>query len=369
MRTKTLLIPLVALALGMSSCGNEQVQEQKAPDYPVKTLDTVTTTVYWEHSGAIASKLEIEIRPRVSGYLRAKYIKDGQHVTKGQPLFKIEDTDYQQAVNAALASVDAARAIVANAELEVRKITPLVEKGIISPFQLETAESNLNSARAQLKYAEAQHETAKINLGYTTVVAPEDGKLGSVTYDVGTLVSSNMQYPLTMLYADGDAYFDFSIDEKNLITEGANGLNENVFAKRNGSKVELVLAGGQKYPYKGYAEIRTAGIDRATGSLPVRVVFPNDEGVLWSGASAVARFPYVMHGVIMIPQSSTFEIQDKTIVYVVNKDNTVTRKVVEVVGQVGENYAIANIDRGTTIVTEGVSKLQEGMTINPIKKN
>jgi len=368
MKRKLLLIPLVALALGLSSCGGEEVVEQKAPDYPVKTLDTVTTTVYWEHSGAIASKLEIEIRPRVSGYLRVKYIKDGQHVTKGQPLFKIEDIDYQQAVRSGEAAVEAARATVANAELEVRKLTPLVEKGIISPFQLETAKSNLKSAQAQLKYSQAQLENAQLNLGYTTIVAPEDGRLGSVPYDIGTLVSSAMQYPLTMLYADGDAYFEFSIDEKNLITEGADGLNENMFAKENGSKIELVLAGGQKYPHKGYMEMRSAGIDRATGTLAVRVVFPNQESVLMSGASAVARFPYVMNGVILIPQSSTFEIQDKTIVYVLNNDNTVVRKVVKVLGPVGDNYAVSGIERGETIVTEGVSRLQEGMTINPIKK-
>lgn len=368
MNRKLFLIPLVALALGLSSCGGEEVVEQKAPDYPVKTLDTVTTTVYWEHSGAIASKLEIEIRPRVSGYLRVKYIKDGQHVTKGQPLFKIEDTDYQQAVNAAAASVEAARAAVANADLEVRKLTPLVEKGIISPFQLQTAKSNLESANAQLRYAQAQLENANINLNYTTIVAPEDGRLGAVPYDIGTLVSSAMQYPLTMLYADGDAYFEFSIDEKNLITEGANGLNENMFAKEKGSRIELILAGGQKYPYKGYMEMRSAGIDRATGTLAVRVVFPNKEGVLMSGASAVAKFPYVMSGVILIPQSATFEIQDKTIAYVLNDDNTVVRKVVNVLGPVGENYAITGIEKGTTIVVEGVSRLQEGMTINPIKK-
>lgn len=368
MNRKLLLVPLVALALGLASCGGEEVVEQKAPDYPVKTLDTVTATVYWNHSGAIASKLEIEIRPRVSGYLRVKYIKDGQHVKKGQPLFKIEDKDYQQAVNSAEAAVESARATVSNAELEVRKLTPLVEKGIISPFQLETAKSNLNSANAQLRYAQAQLENARIDLGYTTVVAPEDGRLSTVPYDIGTLVSSNMQYPLTTLYADGDAYFEFSIDEKNLITEGANGLNENMFAKEKGSNVELILSGGQKYPYKGYLEMRSAGIDRATGTLAVRVIFPNEEGVLMSGASAVARFPYVVSGVILIPQSATFEIQDKTIVYVLKADNTVERKVVKVLGPVGESYAVADISKGETIVTEGVSKLQEGMTINPIKK-
>jgi len=368
MNKKLLLIPLVALALGLSSCGGEEVVEQKAPDYPVKTLDTVTTTVYWEHSGAIASKLEIEIRPRVSGYLRVKYIKDGQHVKKGQPLFKIEDTDYQQAVRSGEAAVESARAAVANAELEVRKLTPLVEKGIISHFQLETAQSNLTSAQAQLKYAQAQFENAQLNLGYTLITAPEDGWLSAVPYDIGTLVSSNMQYPLTMLYADGDAYFEFSIDEKNIITEGADGINENMFAKENGSKIELVLAGGQKYPYKGYVETRSGGIDRATGSIAMRVIFPNDNDVLRSGASGVARFPYVYKGVILVPQAATFEIQDKTIVYTVGADNKVARRVVKVLGPVGENFAIEGLEIGTVIVTEGVSRLQEGMIINPIKK-
>lgn len=363
------LLGIVAFAAILSSavsCNSEQTKGSAGtPEYTVMALDTATAVAYIEYSTVIQSNTLVEIRPNVSGYLEKIAKNEGEVVRKGELIFKIRDADFVASVNAANAAVKSAEASEANAALEVRKLTPLVEKGITSPFELETAKMNYESAKANLAQAKANYENALITLGYTEICAPVDGVLGRIYVREGSLVSPSAADALTTVSSFGDISAYFTFDEKNLSSQRHKMMMSEDMASRKGAAVELVLADGSLYQYKGYLERASGIIDRTTGSIQMKAIFPNPDNEVLSGSSGLLRFPLTYKGCIVIPQNATYELQDKTMVYVVNDDNTVTRRVITIEGTAVGGYVVSNLPIGTRIVTEGVDKLKEGMTIAP----
>lgn len=352
-----------AFAAGACSSGQKQEQQQ-APEYKVIELDTTTVTVYSEFSTVIQSKDVIEIRPRITGYIDKIEKNEGSAVKKGELIFQIADADYKQQVNAAEAGVQLATANVANSNLEVEKLTPLVEKGIISPYELQSAKSSLKAAQASLEQARAEHQNALVNLGYTRISSPVNGVLGIIPVRVGSLVSSSGADPLTTVSGTGDISAYFSVDEKKLIEIRA--ITEDI-QKENEKRgyVELMLANGSIYSQKGKLENASGIIDRATGSIQMKVIFPNPGMEILSGSSGVLRFPISHSGVILVPQKATYELQDKIMIYTVANDNTVHSKSISVVGKTEKEYVVKDLDRNVKIVTEGIDRLKDGQTISP----
>ncbi len=327
-------------------------------------LDTTSATVYTQFSAVIESNAVVEIRPKVSGYLTEIRAKGGSVVKKGEVLFRIDDADFRQNLNAAKAGVQAAKAQVDNATLEVKKISPLVEKGILSPYELETKNSNLQAAKAALSQAEAAYELATINLGYTTITAPVSGVLGGVSYDAGALVSPSIATPLTTISGEGDIYAYFSIDEKALAKARENGT-----IQTEEGNVELIKPDKTIYKYKGKVDAASGIIDRTTGTLRIKVIFPNPDYEILSGSSGVLQFPRTLTGCITIPQSATFEIQGKIMAYVVDKENKVHERLITTAGVSGSNYVVeSGLEKGERIVVEGVDKMKEDLVIIPKDK-
>lgn len=349
------------------ACKNGEKLETKAPSFKTVKLDTTKALVYTEYSSVIQSQTVVEIRPKVSGYLANIAVPEGSLVKKGASIFQIDKSDYQQSVNAAASNVEASRAKKVNANLEVKKLEPLVEKNIISPYELESAKSNYKAAEAVFYQAQAEYKNALINLGHTTIKAPVDGVLGRIYVREGSLVGPSSSEALTTISSDGDVFAYFSFDEKKL------ALIRKAQIEKKGNKptfdnnIELILADGSIYEHKGRLESATGIIDRATGSIQLKVIFPNPNLNILSGSSGVLRFPVEYKGVYLIPQKATFELQDKILVYVLNTtDNTVNSKTITVEGISGNNYVVASgIETGTIIVTEGTNKLKEGMKITP----
>ncbi|MBQ1279965.1 MAG: efflux RND transporter periplasmic adaptor subunit [Bacteroidales bacterium] len=360
-----LLLIIAGATICISSCRNKQEQIQPAPAFNVITLDTTSAVVYNDYSTIIQSNTIVEIRPKVSGYIKTIAKQEGTPVKKGDLIIKIDDADYQQDVNAAFASMEAAAANKSNAELEVVKLSPLVEKGIISQFELETAKSDLKAAAAQYDQAKAQYENSKITLGYTNITSPVDGVLGRIYVREGSLVSPSAQDALTTVSSDGDVAAYFSYDEKKLTPLRRKAMEDGNYKPEMKNNVELLLPDGSEYKYKGKLTSATGIIDRNTGSIQLKVLFPNPELTILSGSSGILKFPYTYKGCIVIPQSATYELQDKVMVFVVNEDNTVSRKSISIEGKSGNNYVVSNLTPGTKIVSEGINKLKEGMAITP----
>lgn len=355
-----------AIALAAVSCDSKQTKSSAGtPEYEIMTLDTTSAVAYIEYSTVIQSNTLVEIRPNVSGYLEKIAKNEGESVRKGELIFKIRDADYVASVNAANAAVKSAEAAEANAALEVRKLTPLVQKGITSPFELESAKSNHVAAVAALQQAKANYDNALITLGYTEICAPVDGVLGRIYVREGSLVSPNAAEALTTVSSFGDISAYFTFDEKNLTSQRHKMMFADEENGRNKAVVELVLADGTLYSHKGHLERASGIIDRTTGSIQMKAIFPNPDNEVLSGSSGLLRFPLTYKGCIVIPQNATYELQDKTMAFVVNDDNSVTRKVINIEGVSGQNYVVSNLPTGTRIVVEGVDKLKDGMVIMP----
>ncbi|MEG2471575.1 MAG: efflux RND transporter periplasmic adaptor subunit [Bacteroidales bacterium] len=351
---------VAAFIISISCSQNSNTVEQAAPEFEIKTLDTSNVTAYTEFSTTIQSEDVIDIKPRITGYVDKILKQEGSFVKKGELVLQIADADYREQVNAAKAGVQSATAQLDNSQLEVQKLTPLVEKGIISQFELKTAKSKLEASKALLDQAKAEYENALINLGYTRITSPVNGLLGIISVRVGTLVSAGGE-PITTISGLGNISAYFSIDEKLVLN-----LRNNVeYDNTKEGYVELVLANGTTYSHKGKLISASGIIDRTTGSIQMKVIFPNPETEVLSGSSGVLRFKTNYIGVISIPKSATYELQDKVMAYAVNNDNTVKSVSLNIVGKTDNEYVVDNLNIGDKIVTAGVTKLRDGQTITP----
>ncbi|GAB1359188.1 efflux RND transporter periplasmic adaptor subunit [Porphyromonadaceae bacterium] len=354
-------------ALILTNCGGNNKNDQSPSEFKVKKLDTTTAVVNIDFSAVIQSKEVIQIRSKVTGYLDKVLVAEGGVIRKGQSLFKINDADFVQQVNAAKAATELAESNVSIAQLEIEKLDPLVKKGIISPYELQTARDRKDAATAQLQQAKAQLENARINLGYTNITSPVDGILGRITVREGSLIAAGND-ELTTVSGFGDIWAYFSFDEKkvaSILTKKVESGKQEQLSNED-RNAQLIMSDGTIYSHKGMLETASGIIDRATGSIQLKVVFPNPDMQILSGSSGVVRFPNTYHGCILVPQSATFEMQDKIMAYTVGADNTVEGVSLTIIGVSSNNdYVVENLTPGTVLVTEGADKLKEGQKITP----
>ena len=336
-------------ALLIGSCADKKGQNvQRSPDrYKVETVGRKDVTVFIQFPVQIQSESDVEIYPRATGYVRKIFVKEGDNVAKGSPILQIDTTEYRNTVNATKAAYD-------NAQLEVVKLRPLVEKDIISPFQLQTAESN---ARA----AQAAYENAKINLGYTLVTSPVSGVVGRISLREGSLLTAGIATPITTVASTGDVFAYFSFNEKLLLqmTDSSRATLKQLVAQL--PPAELLLANKQLYEHKGRIELGSSLIDPTTGSVQLKGIFPNPDAVLHSGSTGTLRIPNVYKNAIVIPQKATYDIQDKKMVFTVDSDNTVHATVIKVLNNTSDSFIIDwGLNDGDRIVLDGVGKVRDG---------
>jgi len=336
-----------------------------APELPVYTVTTSPATTYQEFPTALEGKNNVEIRSQVDGYLDKIYVEEGAYVRAGQPLFKIDSRAYGEQMNMANANLQVANANIQKAKVEVDRLQPLVAAKVVSDVQLRTAKANYAAAVAAASQAKASVGGAKINVGFTTITAPVSGYIGRIPYKKGSLISRTDASPLTLLSDISEIYAYFSLSELDFIAfqnkyQGAT-LEEKL---KDMPMVELVIADNSIYPQKGKMTIVDGQFDKTTGAITVRAVFPNANGTLRTGNTGRVRMPQLMSNALIIPQESTFEIQDKTYVYVVGKDNKVTSKPITISGKTENYYFISEgVKPGEKIVYVGLGNLKDGASI------
>lgn len=338
-----------------------------APELPVYTVTTSPATIYQEFPTALEGKNNVEIRSQVDGYLDKIYVEEGAYVRAGQPLFKIDSRAYGEQMNMANANLQVANANIQKAKVEVDRLEPLVSAKVVSEVQLRTAKANYTAAVAAASQARASVGGAKINVGFTTITAPVSGYIGRIPYKKGSLISRTDANPLTLLSDISEIYAYFSLSELDFIGfqkkyPGAT-LNEKL---KNMPMVDLVIADNTTYPEKGKMSIVDGQFDKTTGAISVRAVFPNANGALRTGNTGRVRMPQLFANTLVIPQESTFEIQDKTYVYIVGKDKKVTSKPITISGKTDSYYFISEgLVAGEKIVYTGIGALKDGVTIQP----
>lgn len=371
MKMKNVIITSFILALVLSSCAdkNQAPTAPPPPVLPVLAITSTNTTTDAEYPAAIQGTVDVEIRPQVSGNLERVYVDEGSYVSKGQTLFKINERPFREQLNNALASLHAAEAALINANLEVDKLTPLVQNKVVSDYQLKTAKASQKIAAANIEQAKAMVGSAKINLGYTNVTAPVSGYIGRLPKKQGSLVSASDVEALTTLSDVHEVFAYFSLGETDFINFKAQYAGSSLGDKiKKLPPVTLILADNNAYPQTGKIDMVDGQFDKTTGAITIRATFPNANGTLRSGNTGKIRLGLNHDDAILVPQAATVEMQDKVFVFTVGKDNKVTKMPITVVGKSGTNYLIKEgVKTGDQIVLSGIDKLQDGQAIQPEK--
>ncbi|TPG40891.1 efflux RND transporter periplasmic adaptor subunit [Flavobacterium pectinovorum] len=368
---KQSFLSILAASVIIVSCGknDKSAQAGGAPqvkEYKTLTLQQKSTTLYTDYPASIQGQQNIEIRPRVEGYIDKIYVDEGAVVRAGQPLFKISAPEYEQQVRTAAASIKSAQASLSSAKLAVNKVKPLVDQGIISKYDLESAQYTYDSALATLAQANAALVNAKTNLGYTTVTSPVDGVVGSIPFRLGSLVSSNTADPMTTVSSIGNVFAYFAMNEKTLLNFAQSGSGTSLAQKiKQMPPVSLLLSDGSTYDEKGRIETVNGLINTETGTVNIRARFSNPKGIIRSGSSTTVRIPNEVKDVILIPQSATFELQDKIFAVTVGKDGkTKNVNITKLENTAGNYYVVTSgLKAGDQIVLEGVAALKDGSEI------
>ncbi len=355
---------LVACCMAVVSCGQAPTQ-QRAAEYSVQTITTTDRTIPTNYSATIRGRQDIAIYPQVSGTISQVCITEGQRVTKGQTLFIIDQVPYKAALRTAEANVEAAKAAVATAQLTYDSKKELFSRNVVSQYDLSTAENSLLTAKAQLAQADAALVNAANNLSYTVVKAPSNGVVGTLPYRVGALVSASIPQPLTTVSDNSTMYVYFSMTAKQQLnlTRRYGSIAETL---KNMPDVQLQLNDGTVYDQTGRVESISGVVDTSTGSVQLRAVFPNENGLLLSGSTGNIIMPNLYKDCIVVPQMATFEIQDKVYVYKL-VDGKATSSMIEVekISNGREYIVTAGLTPGEVIITEGVGLMREGTPVVP----
>lgn len=356
---------LTSILLFVVSC-KEQQSRPDGGDYKTLNVSTSDRTLYSSFSATIQGKQDVGIYPQISGLITEVRVKEGATVKKGQTLFVIDQVPYKAALEMAEANVETAEADVATAQMTADSKEELFRENVVSMFDLQTARNSLRSAKASLAQARAELTNARNNLSYTEVKSPVDGIAGMSSYRIGALVSSSISSPMISVSDNEEMYVYFSMTEKQILA----------LSRQNGSltnaleampEVNLLLSDGSEYPEKGRIDAISGMIDTSTGAVTLRAVFPNPGHVLRSGGTGNIRFPYEKKGCIVIPQTATYELQDKVFVYKVVDGKTQSAQVTVFGINDGKEYIVeSGLETGDVIIAEGAGLLRDGVSVNQI---
>lgn len=356
------IIGFVALGTAFSACsGSNQTPPPPPPVavtvYPVAAKPVIATDTY---PATVVALNEVEIRPQVSGYITNIFVKDGQEVTKGQRLYEIDRSKYQAAKNQASASLASANANLARVKKDVDRYERLDQNEAIAKQVLDNAKADLLAAEAQVQAAEAQIAAANTDLSYSLITAPFSGKIGISQVRVGAQVSPG-QPLLNTLSSGGPVQVDFVISEREIprFTRLMNA------KESSDSLFTLQLGDGSTYPFSGKIASMDRAVGRQSGTLNMRVEFPNPEGMLVPGMTVNLQVMNQDFGnQLVIPYKAVTEQMGEYFVYIVAADSTVTQQVLQLGTVIGAEVVVrGGIEAGQKIVVEGIQKLRQGAKV------
>lgn len=327
---------------------------------PVTLARAGDVTTFKTYPVSIEGEMDVEIRPQIEGYLASTFVDEGDYVTKGSLLFKIDDHLYREQYNEAAANLAASEANLEKVSIELDKVKKLLASNIISSVQLQTAESDYKAVRAAVMQSKATMESARIRLEYTSIKAPVNGLVGRLPYRKGSFITMSNSEPLTLISDVNKVRAYFSLSEQDYLPFMEKQQKAPV-------QVSLLLANGQSYPHKGIIDAVNGVFEKNTGSIAIRAEFPNPDHLIRSGNTGMIRMEQVHKGAILIPQESTYKLQDKTLVYLVNGKDQIESRVVTVNGKSDGFFVVTEgLQAGDRILESGMNRVAEGMKINPV---
>lgn len=360
----TILIPLL-LCIGLVGCNtahDSSKAERKIQELPVTPLMVKDISIPRGYICDINGFQYVEVHARVHGYLEEILVDEGQMVKKGQPLFRISSNEHKEMVSKAEANLQRAIAEDKTKSLEVDRVRMMVDKKIMSPMELDVALAQKQAAESGIKEAKSVLQNARINLAYTVVRAPFDGIVDRIPFKIGSLINSGTL--LTSVSNIDQVYAYFRVSESDYLRFLNKELNRGDFTKQK-YKVSLVLADGSPYPHVGQIEAMEGDFDRSTGSIAFRARFPNPDRLLKHGATGKILMHRTLEDAVLVPQESTFSIQDKNYVFVVDRNNVARAKSFRTLDRYENFFVASGLNAGERIVMEGVQALRDGAQIKP----
>jgi membrane fusion protein (multidrug efflux system) len=366
---KSILVAFIAITIYGCSPKPQQAAAPLAPSLPVATVLAGTQTTYQEYPASIEGAVNVEVRPQVAGALDKVFVDEGAYVTAGEPLFKINDQPYRAQLNNALAAQHAAEGAMLSSQLEVDKLTPLVQYKVVSDYQLKTAKAAYQTAKANVEQAKANVATAQINVGYTTIKASVNGYIGRLLKKQGSLVAPTDPEALTQLSDVHNVHVYFSLSEQDFINFKEQNPGGTLGDKlKHLPAVSLVLTDNTEYAQQGKIDMIDGQFNKTTGAITLRATFANAQGLLRSGNTGRVKLGLEHKDALVVPESATVELQDKVFVFSVADSNKVKKSPITIIGKSGNNYLVKDgIKAGDQIVLSGFDHLQEGTVIHPEK--
>lgn len=361
---KSLLFSYFILTVSIYSCSSGNSKENEVlilENIPVLELKPKTIEFPKTYVCEIQAVQFVEIRAKVEGFVDRIYVDEGQYVKKGQNLFQLSSLEFTEMVNSANAKLAQAKAEAQAATVEMQRLKILVEKDIISPSELELAKSKKSVAESGIAEAEAMLKNAKTGLSYTTIKAPFDGIIDRFPKKSGALVTAGDL--LTNITDIAEIFAYFRVTENEYLRYMRAKIEGESLASN--PDVTLILSDGEVYEYTGKLETLEADFERGTGSIAFRVRFPNPNQLIKHGASGKIQLSNQLENVFLVPQKSTFEIQDYSYVYILDKNNQVKVRSFKPVQRYGVYYIAEGFEEGDRIIYEGIQQVKDGVFVSP----
>lgn len=356
MRKSSYIVYAMISSILLFSCKNDQPAQRRAGGpmpLPVVEIPSRTVTGFSSYPVSIQGIVNSDVRAKVGGYITDVLVDEGEKVSKGQLLFKLETQSLSQDANAAKANVNAA-------QVGVDQLKPLVEQNIISEVQLQTA-------KAKLAQAKATYNSVVANIGYANIKSPINGYVGAIPYRKGSLISPSNPKPLTTVSKTDKVYAYFAMNEAAylnfILTAEGESMQEKI---ENFPPLKLRLANGEIYAEDGKMETVTGQVDPSTGTVSFRAVFPNPNHLLANGSSGKILIPKIYKNVPLVPEVSTYERQGKVYVYKIQGDTLASPAVIEVKDKVNNVIIVeSGVKKGDKIIAKGTGKLRGPTPVKP----
>lgn len=356
------LILLLGVAGVVSSCSEAQREKVfHTTQTPITRLTPTSIEFPQSYVADVQAIQFVEVKPKVEGFVQQILVDEGEKVQKGQPLFRLSSEEYSVSVKEAQANYKQSEAELQMAEYEAERIERLVKKNILSKIRLDQVMTQKEVARMKVEQAKSQLQRAQTNYSYTTVTSPFDGYIDRIPYKVGSLVTPESL--LTTVSDVSEIFAYYKVNESEYLKFKRAQLRGEQLPEMN--NIELILPDGSVYPHKGRVETVEGDFERGTGSIAFRVRFPNPDGLLKHGVTGKVRMMTKMSDVYLVPQKSTFEIQDFTYVYVVDKEGIVKVRSFQPLQRYEKFYITEDLEPDTYIVYEGIQSVKDGMEIHP----
>jgi len=360
----------IGLAALLGGCGKTEAPQPQPPEVTILSVAPQDTPVTFEFVGSTASSQQVEVRARVDGFLDERLYIEGNIVKQGEVMFKMDAKPFQAQLDAAQSALAQQQAKLWTAQANLKRVKPLAKANALSKKELDDAQGSVNAAAAAVDMARADVDTAKLNLGYTTILAPVTGASSFARIQSGAYVNAQSG-PLTYVAQLDPIWVDFSLSEdEQLKIQEEKKSGQLTVPDATALTVELVLADGSIYPETGRVFFRDANYSTETGTFLIRATFSNPDGALRPGQFVRVRVQGATRpNAILVPQQAVLQGAQGFFVWIVDPEGKAQTRSIEVGDWQGDNWFITRgLSSGDKVITDGIVRLAKGVPVKVVEK-